>query len=566
MKHQSTSSAVTQNRIKRKKSNATMLSSADASEPASSLASLTISSGPTPATADSFVPVATTWDPVAHMLEQDKELLLSVPLNNLCDEDARSAHHTMNSTTGGVKDQLNGGQYWMPTYNSSQSNTPVIVQPPSLDTVNKKNTSSAATLFTTTYNLTSSGSKRVNIAIDVHHVWGIQAIMEIENISKSVKVPISEFDWAGICHAERYINQQMTTEYDPTHPPPEIRLADVTLSITTVYDDCALCIKSGVDSVYLRHPSVIKLFNLDSSIRFALERLNRWVPSIEAAYSDVKNSLRVEVVVREARDVLALEEDYVRLQGGYVRLLWRVGRAVCRLLAGDARAADVASDVLGAWLRAEDATRRDMARMRLFSRSARGITVSLLVKRADQTAARVSVALPDTKPHKRCSKRVASLHEQVRALCPRLQQSSRTLQYLLYLTRALPLLRDFHDRLHGLQVLDQPDQEPAPDGADSLSALYCGGPLWTRLTAEVCHHRCRPQRLAQLLLNLDQQLDRELGLRLAGATEAGLEARGTKREASPTKNPLIGMLEDEDDLQPIKIPQLDPSLFKPLPD
>ncbi|XP_046995833.1 uncharacterized protein LOC124607496 [Schistocerca americana] len=199
-----------------------------------------------------------------------------------------------------------------------------------------------------------------------------------------------------------------------------------------------------------------------------------------------------------------------------------------------------------------------MARMRLFSRSARGITVSLLVKRADQTAARVSVALPDTKPHKRCSKRVASLHEQCQATVV--------------------------DARSALQLCVCP--VCGADGADSLSALYCGGPLWTRLTAEVCHHRCRPQRLAQLLsalprslklslnlepdsdldLNLDQQLDRELGLRLAGATKAGLEARGTKREASPTKNPLIGMLEDEDDLQPIKIPQLDPSLFKPLPD
>ncbi|XP_049937924.1 uncharacterized protein LOC126412390 [Schistocerca serialis cubense] len=58
-------------------------------------------------------PVVATWDLVvhiAHLLEQDKELLLSIPFIDFCDEDVRSAPNTSNAVTGsGPKQQQDGG-------------------------------------------------------------------------------------------------------------------------------------------------------------------------------------------------------------------------------------------------------------------------------------------------------------------------------------------------------------------------------------------------------------------------------------------------------------------------
>ncbi|XP_049806022.1 uncharacterized protein LOC126248742 [Schistocerca nitens] len=95
------------------------------------------------------------------------KLLLSVPLIDLCHEDVQSAPSTSN-TTGGPKQQQNAGLYSSPTNDPSQQNIPVLVQAQSADAVHKK-VSSVPMLFSSTYNLTASGMKRVNVGIEAHH-------------------------------------------------------------------------------------------------------------------------------------------------------------------------------------------------------------------------------------------------------------------------------------------------------------------------------------------------------------------------------------------------------------
>ncbi|XP_049815982.1 uncharacterized protein LOC126263051 [Schistocerca nitens] len=90
MRHQQQShhSTIMQNRIKWKGSRANMPSSAATSWPVATSAA--ISSRPAATASSVSEPVGPMWDPVAHMahlMEQDKEFLLSVPVIDLCHED-----------------------------------------------------------------------------------------------------------------------------------------------------------------------------------------------------------------------------------------------------------------------------------------------------------------------------------------------------------------------------------------------------------------------------------------------------------------------------------------------
>ncbi|XP_049788405.1 uncharacterized protein LOC126191543 isoform X1 [Schistocerca cancellata] len=90
MRHQQQShhSTVMQNRIKWKGSRANMPSSVATSRPVATSAA--ISSRPAATASSVSEPVGATWDPVAHvahLMEQDKEFLLSIPVIDLCDKD-----------------------------------------------------------------------------------------------------------------------------------------------------------------------------------------------------------------------------------------------------------------------------------------------------------------------------------------------------------------------------------------------------------------------------------------------------------------------------------------------
>lgn len=187
-------------------------------------------------------------------------------------------------------------QYWLPSYDPSQ--TTLQQQERGVDIVDEKLPfpPTGVMLFTSTYNLTASASKRLNIGIlaaaETDDDWCV--LMELENVSKNVKVQFTEHEWCLMERAESYIKQQMCTEHYPNQ---DIYCGALTLTKAKVYDDNpALCIKSRDKSIYLLHSTVTNLFDLGIAISCVLERLNQRISCVKTVYKDIVNYLQVNNV------------------------------------------------------------------------------------------------------------------------------------------------------------------------------------------------------------------------------------------------------------------------------
>lgn len=172
-------------------------------------------------------------------------------------------------------------QFWSLTY------TPSAQEPQNIIPTGQ---SDPLIMFTSTYNLTVSGSKRLSIGVDSD--WRV--VIQVEDVRKSVKVRFAQPEWDELCQAMSNISDRLTTAYNPYSPPINIYCANLTLTVTTLYDNATLIMKSGEDGkpIYLQHGTVMNLFGLRTTVALVLERLQRGLQCIQSAYEDVVKYLR----------------------------------------------------------------------------------------------------------------------------------------------------------------------------------------------------------------------------------------------------------------------------------
>lgn len=246
------------------------------------------------------------WDPVAHLLrlmEKDNEMLLTAyentpPVKIECGTPPPPLQHQSESPLSPQPPSQNEpANYWPPSYDP----TPVFsCGEDVVDEKVKKVNSVPVLLFASTYNLTASGSKRLNIGIEASVETEWRVVLELENAAKCMKVRFDEDSWRELYNAESYINNQMTEEYyEPRYnPPPPIECHDLTVCITTAYDDVALSLKTveNTNAIYLQHSTVVNLFGLWRAMQCILERLKLRLPHVKMMYREISEYLRAHNV------------------------------------------------------------------------------------------------------------------------------------------------------------------------------------------------------------------------------------------------------------------------------
>ncbi|XP_049944297.1 uncharacterized protein LOC126426380 [Schistocerca serialis cubense] len=229
---------------------------------------------------------SSTWDPVAQlhsMLEQDSQVFMSVP----------------EATLDGAS------QYWAPSYAPSTDHNLTRDIPPSvqeqqanrtgLDVVDEKITTAASPqplLFISSCVLTVSGSKGIHVGLEVSQYGSLLTVLVLENVLKYIKVKFSDYEWDELCRLTIHIKNHMTTEYYPSHSYQDMYCGSLPVSILSMYDDATLKIKRADGySIFMHHPTVDNLFNLDMALTSMIERLNRWCPYVQAVYTNIINWL-----------------------------------------------------------------------------------------------------------------------------------------------------------------------------------------------------------------------------------------------------------------------------------
>lgn len=230
------------------------------------------------------------WDPVAQM---------SNKMPPTANEDPQPAIDSLkyeNSSPEPPQTDQGTNTYWPTSYQPFQVSHHTQQ---SEDTVEEKLQSAPQMLFTITYNLTTSGSIRLNIGIEksIDDEWRV--VLEFEKTAESIKIRFNEHSWTQLCRAEPFIENHMSDKYYEAGygPPHEIECGCLKAIITILYDDVVLCVKSGSGSViYLQHSSVTNLFGMIQAVNYSVMKLEQQLPYVKSRYREISEYLRVNIV------------------------------------------------------------------------------------------------------------------------------------------------------------------------------------------------------------------------------------------------------------------------------